>query len=514
VEVEGHKVWYDEPNQLLILMKKNVYFTIALQRLEQPPMNFVHVGVTLDVKFSPCKKFLAIQRSDVSIDIVDLVGSTETKVSCKTKRGNLILKGGVLWLDMPSQRVENERGSQLSLCIVTRFGLEIYKLPCFEKGEANCKLAGKVKCSIQSFWSLLEHNVLLLQHPSASGDGIEMRPFQFQSSNIPTKLGKFTPTNVPGQRDVYLAKLYDSIYCVQIICATRTIHVYKLGRESTPLFKTLQLFATRNIGFSIVDHLICVHNMEGGFTSIYDVNADTDQPCMTPKPMYRSLNVDERFCSSKFTLVEGPTPFKLAQSGNVMFPVVLAEENETLPRGSMLVKIGPMSVENISYPRIIDMLEAAIRPIDLYFYSPQTDDLRNDISEQIQENSNYSAVWVFLYPNWLLDAKSGSIRQLELNLDHIPSYGDEISVEISEPSFLLRDPKRLFAFLLRRGCAPPQTSIVDFVHGESPRDERAYSKAVFLHHLRSLLLSKTKVEVGMMVHAFELMNQFYLKALR
>mmetsp|Transcript_2428 Transcript_2428/g.3511 ORF Transcript_2428/g.3511 Transcript_2428/m.3511 type:complete len:857 (+) Transcript_2428:479-3049(+) len=520
LEFLGHKVWYDHANKQLVLMKNNVYYVIGLYLGAQlsPPLNFVHAGNALDVKFSLCNKYLAIQRSDTTIEIVDLARATEIKLSCKTKRGNLVLRGGVLWLQ--KERHSDDATVQTCICLVTRFGLEVYRLPTSDKGEQGCKLLGTVKHTIQCFWHLPEHHVLLL----GAGTGQEMKPYQFQGGNLPIKLAKFSLSQIPEPRDVVLTKLYDSIYCLEVDVSSRSMYVYKLGRENSPLVKTLKLFASGSLGVSTVDNIICVHNMEGKFSCMYDILADTDHPCTAPKPIYCAWkSLDEEIPG------EGVPEEVVLNESDILDLIPSAEgkcsyysktsrvkggEIERIPCGSALTHVNDVCLEDRPFKEVLDELENTPRPAKLQFklWRQRTSDYED--TDAIM----YSSSWVFLDPYWILDAKRGHIWKMELNFDSIPDFirpkedGQGNGRGEVEPSFVLRDPRRLYSFLLRRACSQPLTSKMVFVHGPSKKDERAYAKAVLLKYLR-LLVSKPDVDVNTVAIAFKLINDAYLKAL-
>eukprot|EP00510_Aplanochytrium_minuta_P001722 CAMPEP_0184006792 /NCGR_PEP_ID=MMETSP0954-20121128/917_1 /TAXON_ID=627963 /ORGANISM="Aplanochytrium sp, Strain PBS07" /LENGTH=95 /DNA_ID=CAMNT_0026285435 /DNA_START=40 /DNA_END=324 /DNA_ORIENTATION=+ len=76
VDFSGNKVWHDEASKQLVLLKQNVYYTLDLSSewelsRSMSPINFVPGGKVLDVKFSFSQRLVAIQRSDVNVDIVD-----------------------------------------------------------------------------------------------------------------------------------------------------------------------------------------------------------------------------------------------------------------------------------------------------------------------------------------------------------------------------------------------------------------------------------------------------------
>ena len=270
-------------------------------------------GNVLDVKHSACKRYMAIQRSDTEVEVVDTEKLTSLKLGCRQKKGNCVLRGGVLWLrtnspfsastvrnrapdpsllasagfDKDKSKAKDKdkdkdkdrtvplqaesSNTARTLAIVTRFGIEIHRLPNRNsmRGEGVCKLLSTVKHAVQCFWHLPQHHVLVL----ATENGKELRPFQFQNGHHPTKLAKFTLESVPAQRDIVLAKLYDSIYCVHIESKAMQLRLYQIGREESQLTHVFRLSHKGSVGVSVLDNLLCVHHMDAKVSSLYDIHA-------------------------------------------------------------------------------------------------------------------------------------------------------------------------------------------------------------------------------------------------
>jgi len=437
VDFSGHKVWFDAANEQLVLMKKNVYYTLKLgasstesqdgdEKVLSPPLNFVHSGPVLDAKFSLCGNFLAIQRSDSAVEVVDLRTATEARLRCRARRENTILRGGVLWLQSGESLRNGEAPPGLAgenlMCLVTRCGIEIHQMPNTKRNDPECRLVGSTKHSITTFWYLPGHQLLLL----GLKNGTEMRPLQFQAGNaIPLRFARFRLRVAPKSSDLLLAKLYDSLCAVEMCIGEGKIRVYKLGREVSGIYRILDLSEPGNVGLSIVDNLICVHYMESQSSAIYDVQCENSLPCVAPEPM-------------KFTSV-----------------------NEGL---------------------------------DLY-----------------------STAWVFLSPNWILDAKSGSIWKLELALDDAPSLAVNSFERKAEngKSYQLEEPLQLIAFLLRRMCHAPSFSSFrnEDLYGSSENDLQAYSKAILLRALKEVMSSKENCDDGFLKQVFKGINDVYSVAL-
>mmetsp|Transcript_9956 Transcript_9956/g.18351 ORF Transcript_9956/g.18351 Transcript_9956/m.18351 type:complete len:954 (+) Transcript_9956:87-2948(+) len=542
VDFTGVRWWFDESNEQVVLLRGKAYYTLALKPDAEPspPLHFLHVNQTIDVKLSLCKQFLALQRSETVVTVVNLHLSKEIEVRCKSKRGNSVLERGFLWLNKSACRIEIESEPQTCFCLVTVFGMEISRLPRLEKGETNSKLLGTIKHSVQAFWSLPSQNLVLL------GNGTEMRPYQFHGGQLPVKLSKFSLKRKPAQNDMMLAKLYDSVYALETDVESRSVNVYKLGRETSSKVKTLRLVMDGPLQVSVVDNLVCMHSMEFGFTSMYDIAAETDHPIIAPTPMEwasQSLKLTSppptpplRPMPPQQVTVEGPMPIPLRPcENNSVYAACLSERLGSALEGAQLVCVNEMDVAYKSISEVRSMVSA--RPVQLSFTHSAFKDLESSRDSSstpldpllenptnrriVTRDSRYISTWVFLFPHWVMDLEEGFIKRIELNLDPIPNLASQIMQyesstlihhELEEPSFLLRSSRRLVAFLLRRGCLPPASSTLDVVYGGQTRDECAYAKAILLLFLRNMLAED--VSQQKMTELWELINHVYLKALR
>ena len=96
-DAKGFVVFFDAAHNMLVLLKHNVYYTLDIlqpnARLSRP-INFIDGGNVLDVKFSLDKRFLAIQRSSLEVEVVDLETTDQWPVRVRQKQGNQLLRGG------------------------------------------------------------------------------------------------------------------------------------------------------------------------------------------------------------------------------------------------------------------------------------------------------------------------------------------------------------------------------------------------------------------------------------
>jgi hypothetical protein len=117
-------VMYDDGNKMLLVPAQGcIYSWPATQQPPEtkPTVHKVKEGPVLAVRFSLDRKFVAVQRSEYEMEIVDLERSYAFRQRCKQK-GERIL--GFFWSDSPVA----------DLVFVTSGGLEMYSLLQSRKG--------------------------------------------------------------------------------------------------------------------------------------------------------------------------------------------------------------------------------------------------------------------------------------------------------------------------------------------------------------------------------------------
>lgn len=272
----GHKVWYDEASQCLILLRKSEYRAISMLNNSQDRKRgevFLRCkfdGSALDVKLSPCCRFVAIQSSEHEIQLIGSSNSVDSPqqqstITCQGK-GNIVLRGGVIWM--------RATAGQAKLLLVTRDGLQLFQSN--ESGGAQFTYQTSISLfRVKYFWSLPSLQLLLVQTEEG-----EMRPFDLSKSrgSAVDKWAKFMTTEdggpSPEQGEAALVALYGEPWFIHI--RKQEMIVYRLAASSTKRFKTIQSFHGPTYGISAIDSLLIAHSQQAKVSLLFDVLQQDD----------------------------------------------------------------------------------------------------------------------------------------------------------------------------------------------------------------------------------------------
>lgn len=196
VNLAGNKVWYDEANECLILVRHNEFRCVDLSS-STATTSFKYDGAALDVKLSRSREFVAVQRSETDVSVLHPGTRKEWRFQCQ-KKGNAVLRGGVVWISMKSNSFA---WKDLGVMLVTRFGPEIYSIPDASTVTENPTMAPRTVAllaahhssshMINSFWVFPTKNLLLYSTTNEAGkemrliETLEEDPSQQQQQQPP-----------------------------------------------------------------------------------------------------------------------------------------------------------------------------------------------------------------------------------------------------------------------------------------------------------------------------------------
>ena len=567
----GHKVWHDEANsQLMVLSPHGTYSSVHLSSPYDGPgasalmpsfaLNAARLSVVtgtnvLDVKCSRdvaegVPRYLAIQRNDTVVVVVNLETGAEWPIACRSKGGgrnsNSVLRSGLAWI---SSRI---------LMLVTKQSLEFHRVfPTY-------KLLNTIKHTIDFFWHLPERRVLLVgtgrtRDHDTGRMGLVVIPYAL-SSHSPTRLASFVLPGDPSQRDVILISLYGSTYCVHNDQVERRLRLYLINRDTSICTREIKLYGTPFCGVSVIDNLLCVHNMESKISLVYDLKMDTgysgtadDHPTLNPLPIRvvqdETASADRRrsrgasssaSLSASSAAAQGLSGGALVEVHGTDIGIELeplegeggapgaqitairwgdAEPNPLVSPGCRVLCINERTVEGLSFEKIMVLLRKAsplesfrVAPVGASGSSPATAASMDAMCTNATEP--YSQSWVFLPPHWVLDSRAGTVWRLELDLS------------VAAKCATTREFRETAGFLLRRSCAPPSSfqRLAESMPGSGfilPEQiiangcsayPSAYSKMVLLRLMREHVLETRSLEEMSMI--FASLNKVYVLALR
>lgn len=228
-------------------------------------------------RLSVDRQFLALQTSDIEVQVVHRVTRETYWVLCKTKGGNRILADGILWNTHSSSA-----SSSQDLFLVTKRGIEQYRV---SSKRRNCRLHRTISAQIHAHWYAPSHGVLLV---SAGSRGTELVPYLLHGSSV-EKLPRLVFSSPVLQQDLFLAPMYDALYAIYSDMRTSKLLLYLVGRSKVTCVRSLNLMLPPGtaLKFSVVDNLLVCHSLDFNVSLFFDVHCDgsVNDPFSAPLPV-------------------------------------------------------------------------------------------------------------------------------------------------------------------------------------------------------------------------------------
>jgi hypothetical protein len=467
-DAKGFVVFYDAAHHVLILLKHNVYYSLDILTPDAKlsrPINFIDGGNVLDVKFSLDKRFLAIQRSSLEVQVVDLETTDSYTARIRQKQGNQLLRGGIIWTD----HSDKPRSSQ-DLVLVTSLGLEFFKVSASKK---TCKQSRSVSNKVVCFWYEPAERVVLLAIGSAASHRteVDIRPYQL----LPPAPVRLPRMQLPGpllETDVSMVRLYGALFCAHIDQKKATLTLHRITREPGGQHRiALQLYIPGSFELSSVDNLLCCHSRESNISMLYDVQSPLRDPFINPRPV---------------SLQTPASTFQWKGTNEPHSELYVQRDTERMEK--LQLENGPAAAA------VAELIAAAA-----------------DDQQSASPSPPYAPAWRLLSPDYVLDTSSksgtGRLWRLCVSLPEVVTNSSNLQT--------------LLPFLLRRGQPKPLASAYSFYAShESNSSANASSmqlakhtgldaKEVVLRLLLALLTEHTPLSV--MSAVFDTLNEGYLK---
>ncbi|OWZ23596.1 hypothetical protein PHMEG_0001504 [Phytophthora megakarya] len=229
------------------------------------------------LQLSVDRQFLAIQRSDIEVQVLHRTTRASYWVLCKSKAGNRILHGGVIW-NTHSIKVTSSQ----DLFLVTKLGLEHHRVSLKRR---NCILHKTVGLYVHEFWYAASHGVLLVSSGSRAN---EIVPFLLHGTNV-EKLPKLVFSTAVSKQDLRLVTLYGDIYAVYSDTRSTKLLLYLVGRSKVACVRSLNLMLPPGtaLEYSVVDNLLVCHSLDFNVSMLFDIKCDGSigDPFSAPLPI-------------------------------------------------------------------------------------------------------------------------------------------------------------------------------------------------------------------------------------
>ncbi|XP_065314738.1 regulator of MON1-CCZ1 complex-like isoform X2 [Gordionus sp. m RMFG-2023] len=286
-----HALYFDDNNQQLIIINtynKFMYINIKSPNHEERNLKLLDKGRVISLKLSADLDILAIQRSKLSIEFINVYGFNENNIilsdeySQSKKRAEIL---GFIWL------------SSRYICYVTLSGCEIYHVICKEKIVKFIRTFNSER--IYWYIYLASENLLLL----CTGAKSNVLKLIFTKDGNFSKISKIEHFHYElitdlcykmEEKNFVLAKIYDFSYVLfiehnrsssqdQFFDPTTprpfiSLHKILLGNRRCPLTDILVLGAfglSGSMTINVVDNVIVVHNLTSKNSLIFDLNLYT-----------------------------------------------------------------------------------------------------------------------------------------------------------------------------------------------------------------------------------------------
>lgn len=265
-------VFYDETNQEIFALEGNIVSVFSAKDRSHHTLTIDNAANIISIKYSVDHSLLAVQRSNQSVDFLNIQENTEFSQSSRKSSGNII---GFNWT------------CQNQIVFINHNGIEFFQI----NGKQ-----GKVRSikaySINVNWFVYSPQFCVLVVSSTLSGNI-LHPFYFKppqqgSTNI-NRLPKFQvelPPSTPTQRSqlherqVSIVTLHGKLFLAvtkspqhgQESYKTTEIGLYELTTESSVnKVATLHLGITGRFAVNCVDNMIVVHHQNSKTSMLFDI---------------------------------------------------------------------------------------------------------------------------------------------------------------------------------------------------------------------------------------------------
>ncbi|KAF0720702.1 Aste57867_127 [Aphanomyces stellatus] len=249
----------------------------------------------INVKLSVDRRFLAVQRSDMEVELwptTRATADTALQYSVMCKRSSRIL--GLFWNAkvlshrrpsvLTSAQAPRAKPPSQYLALITTGGIELFKIT-----SAKCKFHRLLAYAIHTFWFHPRARLLVL---NTGVKGTELRPYFLDGGGL-TKCSKVVVAARVEPAHVSLVQLYNSAYILYAAASSSSsmhapqLLVYRVFPPAeTVCVRAFHLGFHDPIVCSVVDHVLVVHSAAYSVACLYDIAiADTNDPFLHPLPL-------------------------------------------------------------------------------------------------------------------------------------------------------------------------------------------------------------------------------------
>lgn len=229
------------------------------------------------IRLSLDKQYLAMQTSDIEVQVIRIATREKFWIMCKPNSGNRILNDGLVWNTHSSAP-----GSSQDLFLITKMGIEQYRVSAKRR---SCALHRAIGVYIHTFWYAASHGVLIISTGSRAN---EIIPYLLHGSSV-EKLPRLVFSAPVSRNDLYLAPLYGQLYAVYGDTRSTKLLLYLIERSKVSCVRSLNLMLPPGtaLEYSVVDNLLVCHSLDFNVSLFFDIKCDgsVSDPFSHPLPI-------------------------------------------------------------------------------------------------------------------------------------------------------------------------------------------------------------------------------------
>lgn len=250
------------------------------------------------MRLSLDRQYLAVQTSDIEVQVIRIATREKFWIMCKPNAGNRILNDGLVWNTHSSAP-----GSSQDLFLITKMGIEHYRVSAKRR---SCALHRAIGVYIHTFWYAASHGVLIISTGSRAN---EIIPYLLHGSSV-EKLPRLVFSAPVSRNDLYLAPLYGHLYAVYGDTRSTKLLLYLIERSKVSCVRSLNLMLPPGtaLEYSVVDNLLVCHSLDFNVSLFFDIKCDSSVSDPFSHPLPISLRAPAR--------VPGVSPSSLSSSSS------------------------------------------------------------------------------------------------------------------------------------------------------------------------------------------------------
>eukprot|EP01091_Cochliopodium_minus_P006647 TRINITY_DN16659_c0_g1_i1.p1 TRINITY_DN16659_c0_g1~~TRINITY_DN16659_c0_g1_i1.p1 ORF type:complete len:636 (+),score=129.50 TRINITY_DN16659_c0_g1_i1:222-1910(+) len=206
----------------------------------------------MDAKFSTDQNFISIQRSNLEIELTQIIEAKTFMMACKKSSDNRIL--GFFWTYANN------------LLIVTSQSIEIYQIVSKQIKKINI-------FNVSVKWFIYNPRNRILVTASGKQEN-QLQAYCFKQDDV-FKLPKLDiplKREILSQKHIYVNQIYNLVYYFHVDLKSKMIVLYKLSKDSVENMGTLDIATDDPVSLSFVDSIIVVHNLTSKISLLFDLN--------------------------------------------------------------------------------------------------------------------------------------------------------------------------------------------------------------------------------------------------